>query len=79
MAGTFTGTNFLIILINLIPVPPLDGAQAWQLIPLLYRRWRKRRLTHRAAAIRQNIKLLRATDALKGPLPEELPETWMAW
>lgn len=32
-----TRSNLLIMLVNLIPIRPLDGAEAWKLIPLLAR------------------------------------------
>jgi stage IV sporulation protein FB len=38
LAGAFTTTNLWLIAINLIPVPPLDGAEAWKLPGLLSRR-----------------------------------------
>jgi len=31
---TFINVNIVIIVINLIPVPPLDGAKAWRIFPL---------------------------------------------
>lgn len=34
-AGVFTRTNLWIIGFNLLPFPPLDGAEAWKLVPLL--------------------------------------------
>ena len=34
----FTVTNWLMILINLLPIGPLDGAKAWPLIGMLWRR-----------------------------------------
>jgi stage IV sporulation protein FB len=34
----FTTPNLIIAAINLIPIPPLDGADAWALFPRLYRR-----------------------------------------
>lgn len=37
-----SATNIGIIAFNLLPVPPLDGAKAWGLIPLLWRRRRQR-------------------------------------
>ena len=37
------GRNLSVALFNLIPIPPLDGAEAWALFPALYRRWRHRR------------------------------------
>jgi len=32
--------SLLIVAFNLIPAPGLDGAKAWPLVPLLWRRWR---------------------------------------
>lgn len=40
LSAAFTTTNIWLIGINLIPVPPLDGAEAWKLPGLLARRWR---------------------------------------
>jgi len=39
-----TETNLLIILLNLLPIPPFDGAKAWRVLPLLWDRWQGRRL-----------------------------------
>jgi Zn-dependent protease len=35
--------NLLIALCNLTPAPSLDGETAWRAVPLLMRRWRRRR------------------------------------
>ncbi len=35
----FLGANLWLIAINLIPIPPLDGAEAWQ----LFQHWKRRR------------------------------------
>jgi Zn-dependent protease len=35
--------NLLIALCNLTPAPGLDGETAWRAVPLLLRRWRRRR------------------------------------
>lgn len=35
LANTFLMTNAFIMAINLLPIPPLDGAEAWSLIPML--------------------------------------------
>lgn len=43
LAAAFTATNVWMIAINLVPVPPLDGAEAWRLVGLLIRRGRRRR------------------------------------
>lgn len=45
----FTLTNVWVMLLNLLPVPPLDGAEAWRLFPLLKYRWQRRRSAARAA------------------------------
>ncbi|HEY6079703.1 MAG TPA: hypothetical protein VIW29_12900 [Polyangiaceae bacterium] len=42
LVHVFTTTNLLIIGFNLLPIEPLDGAKAWPLIPLLWRRLRRR-------------------------------------
>ena len=43
LGGAFTGANLYIAAFNLIPFPPLDGAEAWPLLSLYYRRYRRRR------------------------------------
>jgi len=49
LAAAFTGTNAWLIAINLIPVAPLDGAEAWKLPGLLLgRRRRRHRSRHHA-------------------------------
>lgn len=35
-------TNFVIMIINLIPVAPLDGAKAWRILPMLRARAKRR-------------------------------------
>jgi stage IV sporulation protein FB len=44
LISALTGTNLLLMLINLVPIPPLDGAEAWRLLPQLLDRWRGRRV-----------------------------------
>lgn len=39
----FLETNVWLMALNLIPIPPLDGAEAWPLVPLLLRRAKYRR------------------------------------
>jgi stage IV sporulation protein FB len=36
-----TQANLWLVLINLIPIGPLDGAKAWPLVGMLFSRWRK--------------------------------------
>jgi len=43
LVEVFTEANLWIIGLNLLPIPGLDGAEAWKLIPLLIRRSRERR------------------------------------
>jgi membrane-associated protease RseP (regulator of RpoE activity) len=40
--------NLLTALFNLAPTPPLDGAIAWRVIPMLRRWWKARRVSRRA-------------------------------
>jgi Zn-dependent protease len=47
LAYAFTTMNGYMMALNLLPVPPLDGAEAWKLPGLLRARWKARR---RAAA-----------------------------
>lgn len=39
--SVMTRTNIILMLFNLIPIPPLDGARAWRLFPLLLKGKRK--------------------------------------
>lgn len=39
LLSVFLGTNLWLIALNLIPVPPLDGAEAWQ----IFTHWKRRR------------------------------------
>jgi Zn-dependent protease len=57
--SVFTTTNAWIMLLNLLPIPPLDGARAWSLFPLLVKKARFARST-------APIPLLRA-DVPRGP------------
>ena len=36
LASVFTSTNLWLIVINLLPIPPLDGSEAWRLLPRLF-------------------------------------------
>jgi hypothetical protein len=69
----FTGSNLWLIALNLVPVPPLDGATAWPLIPMLWRdaraHWQQRKRIHREAmrarASAASRAQLRQLDALE--------------
>jgi len=67
LAGAFTSTNVWLIAINLIPVAPLDGAEAWKLFRLLTARRRSRADAARAgkgfAYEREAATLERYSDA----------------
>ncbi|NUP13675.1 MAG: hypothetical protein HOW73_47170 [Polyangiaceae bacterium] len=56
LAG-FTWSNLYLAAFNLMPIPPLDGAQAWKLPGLLRERWRAKR-ARRALASRPAAKVL---------------------
>lgn len=43
----FVWSNLLLIGINLLPIPPLDGSRAWAAIPLWVRHWRSQRANQR--------------------------------
>ncbi len=43
LARALTTYNLTLIAINLVPFPPLDGHQAWRLLPMLWERLRTRR------------------------------------
>ena len=58
----FIATNILIMVVNLIPVAPLDGAKAWRIVPILAewaketswaQRWRRRKATRETARTRK--------------------------
>jgi hypothetical protein len=42
VVDVFTRTNLWLIALNLLPVPPLDGAEAWPLLRHLKDRWKNR-------------------------------------
>lgn len=41
--GVFSFLTVVMVLLNLAPIPPLDGAVAWGVVPLLFRRFRDAR------------------------------------
>ena len=49
LAAAFTTTNIWMIAFNLLPMPPLDGAEAWKLPGLLLRRRRGERASRAGA------------------------------
>jgi Zn-dependent protease len=73
-----TWTNVFMIALNLIPVRPLDGAEAWPLIPLLWNRRRLREAMAADARAREARALSRAklkeADAREDAAADEPPE-----
>ncbi len=60
-------TNLWLIGINLLPIPPLDGAKAWQLPKLWWQRRKRRRRGHRAGAPRKPAAGAAATTQQTSP------------
>jgi stage IV sporulation protein FB len=52
----FTETNLFIMGFNLLPIAPLDGAKAWQIIPMLMARFRKRAVARGPLGQRRSVK-----------------------
>jgi Zn-dependent protease len=51
LLGVLIEANLVILVINLIPVPPLDGAKAWRILPLLFVRTTRTPLAMRLRAL----------------------------
>jgi Zn-dependent protease len=54
----FTTYNLYMAAFNLVPVPPLDGSQAWKLFPLLWRRFRLGTVERRKRWNRRKLKVI---------------------
>ncbi|HEX2569654.1 MAG TPA: hypothetical protein VH877_08855 [Polyangia bacterium] len=67
LAYAFIASNAFIAALNLIPVAPFDGAEAWPLFKLLYHRWRDRR----AQPKRRNFMLVPRLPEREEELPPE--------
>jgi Zn-dependent protease len=70
LVAAFTTTNVWMIAINLIPVPPLDGAEAWKLFPLLRQQRRQRSKQRARAQLEAELAALAARD--REPPPPEV-------
>jgi len=46
---SFGNASLLLALLNLLPIPGLDGATTWRIVPLLWRDWRVRGTARKAA------------------------------
>ena len=76
LANAFLDANLWMILVNLVPVPPLDGAEAWRIVPILAARRRRRREVAAArvrAALATKLALRSLDDAEElPPMPDEV-------
>lgn len=66
LGHAFIWTNLWILLLNLLPFPPLDGADAWRLLPEL---WRRRRSSLGAREGRELLEQILA----RPPAPRRRP------
>jgi stage IV sporulation protein FB len=68
LAHVFTETNLWVMAINLLPVPPLDGSNAWSIIPL----WKARRAaSSRRSNARTELERIEKMDYGRGGLSDE--------
>lgn len=75
LVDVFTRSNLWLIAINLIPIAPLDGKEAWRLVPLLKERGMKRlrvwRYTKASAETRRTLQELDDAEPESKP-PKEI-------
>ena len=62
LVSAFTTTNLILILINLIPAPSLDGGEAWKLPGLLWRRRRRLARERRQETLVRELRDLEVAD-----------------
>ena len=86
MVGAFTGANLWMIVFNLLPIPPLDGVEAWGILSLVRASRARRRMDAERARIaveqaRARVATehqIRSLDAVDEhdlpPMPEEVQE-----
>jgi len=70
IAAVFTETNLMLMAINLLPVPPLDGSNAWSIVRL----WRSRRASAsrgRRAEAKKELRRIEQMDYGRGGLSDE--------
>jgi stage IV sporulation protein FB len=73
LTWSFTTRSGYLILLNLLPIAPLDGAEAWRLFPLWYRRWKTER--HRTIQREQETSVLtRLRNAKAQDSCDDIPE-----
>jgi Zn-dependent protease len=56
LAGAFTATNLWGIGVNLLPVRPLDGAEAWPLLGMVWRDWRRPRRERALRSAKEKVR-----------------------
>jgi stage IV sporulation protein FB len=56
LAYAFTYSNVFIMAFNLIPIRPFDGAEAWPLLPHLFRDWRRTRRWKKKLTVSQALR-----------------------
>lgn len=76
LIDVFGMANLWMILLNLLPIPPLDGAEAWRIVPILASRLRRRRelaaaRARAADATRVELRSLDDAEELP-PMPDEV-------
>lgn len=53
-----TWSNLLLIGLNLIPIPPLDGSRCWAAIPMWYRHFKRRAADERHRTVTKQLEAL---------------------
>lgn len=67
----FTSVNLWLMALNLVPVPPLDGAEAWKLFPMLLARFRRHKRPKIVAPLTRHITVPRDVDIREANLFKE--------
>jgi stage IV sporulation protein FB len=72
LAYVFTETNMWVMALNLLPVPPLDGSNAWSIVGLWKARQKARRASsHRRSSARKELERIEKMDYGRGGLSDE--------
>lgn len=80
LVASFLGPNVWMIFLNLLPIPPLDGAEAWRIVPILRSRYRRRRearaLRERRVPAQVQARSLHTVELVEpdelAPMPDEV-------
>src|SRR5262249_26287747 len=63
---TLLGWNLILVAVNLLPVKPLDGYEAWPLLWMIFQDWRRRRPNERKQQLRaKTIKKAKKAEEFK--------------